>query len=105
MTAPAPFLSVIVPVHQGARFLPESLAALAASDLPREWRELSVVDDASTDATGKIAGDWADRVVTLPAPAHGPAFARNRGAAAGRGAWVALLGAHVRVDPDTLRKM
>ena len=37
MTAPAPdrpFLSVIVPVHQGAAVLPRSLAAIAASDLP-----------------------------------------------------------------------
>jgi len=105
MTAPAPFLSVIVPVHQGARFLPESLAALAASDLPRDQWELIVVDDASTDATGKIAGDWADRVLTLPAPAHGPAFARNRGVEASRGEWVAFIDADVRVHPDTLRKM
>ena len=45
MTAAAPFLSVIVPAHQGAAFLPETLAALAASDLPRDRWELIVVDD------------------------------------------------------------
>ena len=105
MTAPAPFLSVIVPAHQGAAFLPETLAALAGSDLPRDRWELIVVDDASSDATGAIASDWADRVVTLPAPAHGPAFARNRGAEAGRGEWLAFIDADVRVHRDTLRKM
>jgi glycosyltransferase involved in cell wall biosynthesis len=105
MTAPAPFLSVIVPAHQSAGFLPETLAALAGSDLPRDRWELIVVNDASTDATGAIAGDWADRVVTLPAPAHGPAFARNRGVEASRGEWVAFIDADVRVHPDTLRKM
>jgi glycosyltransferase involved in cell wall biosynthesis len=105
VSAPAPFLSVIVPAHQGAAFLPQTLGALAASDLPRDRWELIVVDDASTDATGAIAGDWADRVVTLPAPAHGPAFARNRGVEASRGEWVAFIDADVRVHPDTLRKM
>jgi glycosyltransferase involved in cell wall biosynthesis len=96
---------VIVPAHQGAGFLPETLGALAASDLPRERWELIVVDDASTDPTGVIAGTWADRVVTLPAPAHGPAYARNRGVEASRGEWVAFIDADVRVHPDTLRKM
>lgn len=105
MNSPAPFLSVIVPAHQGAAFLPETLGALTASDLPRDRWELIVVDDASTDATGAIAADWADRVVTLPAPAHGPAFARNRGVEASRGEWVAFIDADVRVHPDTLRKM
>ena len=104
MTAPAPFLSVIVPAHQGAAFLPETLAALAGSDLPRDRWELIVVDDASTDATGAIASDWADRVVTLPAPAHGPAFARNRGAEAGRGEWLAFIDADVCVHADTLSR-
>jgi glycosyltransferase involved in cell wall biosynthesis len=102
---PAPFLSVIVPAHQGAGFLPETLGALAGSDLPRDQWELIVVDDASSDATTAIAGDWADRVVSLPAPAHGPGFARNRGVEASRGEWVAFIDADVRVHADTLRKM
>jgi len=105
MTAAAPFLSVIVPAHQGAAFLPETLAALAASDLPGDRWELIVVDDASTDATGAIAAEWAGRVVTLPAPAHGPAFARNRGAEVSRGKWIAFIDADVRVHRDTLRKL
>ena len=104
MNAPNPFLSVIVPAHQAAAFLPDTLQALAQSDLPRERWELIVVDDASRDATATVASKWADRVVSLDAPAHGPGFARNSGADAGRGAWLVFLDADVRVHPDTLRR-
>ena len=104
MSAPAPFLSVIVPAHQAAAFLPATLGALAASDLPRDRWELIVVDDASTDATASIAAEWADRIVTLPSPAHGPAFARNRGVDPSLGEWVAFIDADVRVHADTLRR-
>lgn len=105
MTTPAPFLSVIVPAHQAAGFLSETLGALTGSDLPRDRWELLVVDDASTDATATIAAGVADRVVSLPAPAHGPGYARNRGVEVSRGEWVAFIDADVRVHPDTLRKM
>src|SRR5687768_464411 len=104
MTAPTPFLSVIVPAHQGEPFLAETLAALAAGDLPRSHWELIVVDDASTDATSAIAQTWADRVVVLIPPAHGPVFARNRGVEASRGEWVVFIDADVRVHPETLRR-
>jgi glycosyltransferase involved in cell wall biosynthesis len=104
MNPPRPFLSVIVPAHQAAAFLPGTLGALAASDLPRDRWELIVVDDASTDMTASIAAEWADRVVTLPFPAHGPAFARNHGVEASRGEWVVFIDADVRVHADTLRR-
>ena len=99
-----PLLSVIVPAHQAAAFLPGTLGALEASDLPRGRWELIVVDDASTDATATLAEPAADRVVRLPAPAHGPAFARNRGVEVSRGEWVVFIDADVRVHADTLRR-
>ena len=105
MTTPAPFLSVIVPAHQAAGFLSETLGALAGSDLPRDRWELLVVDDASSDATAAIAAGWADRVVSLPAPAHGPGSARNAGVKESRGEWVVFIDADVRVHQDTLRRM
>lgn len=100
-----PFLSVIVPAHQGERVLPTTLRAVAASDYPREAWELIVVDDASTDATAAIAAAHADQVVSLPAPAHGPGYARNRGVAVGRGEWVVFIDADVVIHPDTLSRI
>jgi len=104
MSGPQPLLSVIVPAYQAAALLPDTLGALAASDLPRNRWELIVVDDASTDATAAVAAQWADGVVTLPSPAHGPGFARNAGVDTSRGAWLVFIDADVRVHSDTLRR-
>ena len=98
-------LSVIVPARNEAARLPVSLTALLRSDLPRESWELIVVDDASTDNTAEVARMYADVVVELPGPrALGPAYARNRGCDAARGAVMVFVDADVCVHADTLRK-
>jgi glycosyltransferase involved in cell wall biosynthesis len=99
-----PYLSIVVPVHQGARVLPWSLEALAASDLPRECWELIVVDDASTDTTSLIAAQFADIVVRLPGKPRGPAYARNRGFEVARGECIVFVDADVCVHSGTLRQ-
>ncbi len=99
-----PFLSVIVPAHNGHRVLPQSLEALLHSDLPRECWELIVVDDASTDDTAVLAARFADAVVRLPGQPHGPAYARNRGFEAARGEIIVFVDADVCVHPDALRR-
>jgi len=104
MTARLPFLSVIVPAHQAAGFLPQSLAALRASDLPADGFELIVVDDASTDRTALVAAKFADTVVRLAGNRHGPAYARNRGAEASHGEILVFLDADVCAHRDTLRR-
>jgi glycosyltransferase involved in cell wall biosynthesis len=99
---PAPRLSVVVAVHDGAEVLPRALAALAASDLPREEWELVVVDDASGDASALLAAEHADVLVRLPGNPHGPAYARNRGAEAARGDLLVFVDADVTLHPDAL---
>ena len=100
----APQLSVIVPAHQGTGVLPHSLGALCASDLPREQWELIVVDDASTDRTAELAERYADAVLRLAGPPHGPAYARNRGAEVARSDCFVFVDADVCVHADTLRR-
>ncbi len=102
--ADRPFLSVVVPAYNGTRVLPQALAALAASDLPREHWELVVVDDGSSDDTAAVAARWADAVVRLPGPPHGPAYGRNRGVEAALGDVLVFVDADVCVHPDTLRR-
>jgi hypothetical protein len=101
----APLLSVIVPARNATGVLAESLPALATSDLPRESWELIVVDDASTDGTADLAAAHADRVVRLPAPARGPAYARNRGCEAARGDILVFVDADVCVHETTLGRL
>jgi hypothetical protein len=98
-------LSVIVPARNAEHVLPHSLGALRQSDLPREEWELIVVDDASTDATVRVAAYYADRVVELPTTRNlGPAYARNRGCEVARGEVVVFIDADVCVHADTLRR-
>jgi len=99
-----PFMSVIVPVYQGAHVLPRCLSALRASEMPRGSWELIIVDDASTDATALIAAEFADAVVRLPDRPRGPAYARNRGVELARGEIVVFVDADVCVHTDALRK-
>jgi glycosyltransferase involved in cell wall biosynthesis len=95
---------VVVPVRDGAEFLPRSLAALEASDLPREDWELIVVDDGSRDDTVAIAERYADRLLRQ-VPASGPPAARNLGAAAARAPIVVFVDADVQVHPDALGRI
>jgi glycosyltransferase involved in cell wall biosynthesis len=106
VSTPAPLLaSVIVPVRDGAKPLAESLPALRASGLPADRWELIVVDDASTDDTAEVAGPYADRVVRLAAPAHGPAYARNRGGEIARGETLVFVDADVCVHADAVSRL
>ncbi|MFN0178743.1 MAG: glycosyltransferase [Gemmatimonadales bacterium] len=100
----APMLSVIVPVYNGRDVFSQCLTALAASDLPREFWELVVVDDASRDDSVERAVPFADTIARLgPRPA-GPSYARNRGAEVARGEVLVFIDADVCVHPDTLRR-
>ncbi len=92
-TAPArtqqPLVSVIVPVRNGASFLPEAIACIQAQHYPAV--EIVVVDDGSTD-------DIQDTVRLLPGSvrymrqeAAGPSAARNRGIRESTGELVAFL--------------
>jgi cellulose synthase/poly-beta-1,6-N-acetylglucosamine synthase-like glycosyltransferase len=100
-----PLLSVIVPVCDGRPVLERCLTALVASDLPRELWELVIVDDGSLDGTALLAAGWADVLVRLPGPPHGPAYARNRGVEASIGSILVFLDADVCLHPDALRRI
>ncbi|MGB8646234.1 MAG: glycosyltransferase [Anaerolineae bacterium] len=76
-------ISVIIPVYNGGRTLPQVLDALgSARPAPGE---IIVVDDGSTDDSAEQARQRGCRVIRLPQNI-GAAAAKNRGAAAAQGA-------------------
>lgn len=82
-------VSVIIPVYNGAKFLPEAIANVEAqgqSDL-----EIIVVDDGSTDDTAAVAQHLGDRIRYCHQANQGPAAARNQGLAVAQGAFIAFL--------------
>lgn len=98
-------LSIVVPTRNSASTLRSALAAIRATELPRDKYELIVVDDASTDASPTVAARYADTIIRLTGRQLGPAYARNRGAELARGEIVAFVNADVLVEPDTLPAM
>jgi glycosyltransferase involved in cell wall biosynthesis len=90
MSAPTqPKISVIIPVYNGAKFLPEAIANVEAQAHPS--LEIIVVDDGSTDDTATVAQTLGDRIRYIHQSNQGPAAARNRGLAIARGTFVAFL--------------
>ena len=90
----APTVTVIVPAHNAAATIAETLQSVAAQTF-RDW-ELVIVDDGSGDATADIARRFcaSEPRARLIAQANGGvARARNRGLAEARTRWVAPVDA------------
>lgn len=96
------FISIIVPVYNGAHYLNQCLDAILASAYPDY--ELILVDDASTDGSGEIGRHKGATVIRRPRQG-GPAAARNAGATCARGDVVLFIDADVVVQPTTLERV
>ncbi len=97
-----PFISVIIPVHNGERFLGRCLDALPA---PFEQAfEVIVVDDCSTDRSAEIALAKGATVIRTPRQS-GPAAARNCGAQKARGEILFFIDADVVIRADALDRI
>lgn len=103
--APA-LVTVIIPVRNGARTLPEQFSALATQRYDGDW-ELVVADNGSTDTTVDVCASWADRLPKLrvvdASERAGSSHARNVGAAAANGELLAFCDADDVVDQNWLR--
>jgi hypothetical protein len=87
--AQLPLVSVIIPVHNGERFVADAVRSILAQNYPA--LEIIIIDDGSTDGTEAA-------VRRLPLEVHyfrqenlGPAAARNRGIRDASGDFVAFL--------------
>ncbi|GAA3398506.1 glycosyltransferase [Streptomyces roseoviridis] len=111
----SPRVVVVVPARDEAEVLPVSLPSLLAQDYPGP-AEVILVDDGSTDGTGRLAGELAAKYGGLPltvvspgepepgwtgklwALRHGMALARARGPE-----FLLLTDADIAHEPDSLR--
>ncbi len=95
-----PFVSVIVPVKNGADDLARLLASLEGLVWPRDQLEVIVCDNGSTDGTVSVAR--AAGCTVLREPLLTVAGLRNAGARVARGEVLAFVDADCRVTPRWL---
>lgn len=98
MSATTPDLSVVIPVHNGAEWLPAQLEAVTGSVTHDIHFEVIVVDNRSTDGSGELASDWgkqtdADLRVIDAFDRAGEPYARNIGIGAARSHKIAFCDA------------
>ena len=107
-------VSVIVPVHNGERFLDACLASIEAQSF-RGALEVSVFLDGCTDGSRGVCERWGSRVVGLAgrrlslvlgegAAALGAGPARNRCVWQSSGRWLCLLDADDVMAPDRVER-
>jgi len=93
--------SVIIPVYNGAPFIGRAINSVLSQTYPAE--EIIVVDDGSADATPDVVARYGAKVRYLRQSNQGVSMARNAGARAARGDWLAFLDADDWYYPDRLR--
>jgi glycosyltransferase involved in cell wall biosynthesis len=96
-----PRFSVVIPAYNTAATLARAIDSVRAQTWPAH--EIIVVDDGSSDATAEVAAGFGNAVRIIRQPNRGVAVARNAGAAAASGDWLAFLDADDWYAPDRLR--
>lgn len=98
-----PLISVIVPVYNGAAYVPQCLDSLLAQTVPA--LEIVLINDGSTDQTPGICNAYAcrdSRIRYISQENRGLAAARNVGVRAAKGEYISFADADDWVEPTYL---
>jgi len=95
-----PFISCIVPCHNGEAFLAAALDSILAQD--HRPLEIIVIDDGSSDSSAEIAERYGEPVSVLRQERGGQARARNAGILAAAGGYICFLDADDLYRPGKL---
>lgn len=96
-----PRFSVIIPAHNSEATLARAIDSVLSQSYPAQ--EIIVVDDGSTDGTSEVAARYGERLRYMHQDNAGVSSARNQGAQAAYGDWLAFLDADDWYYPDRLR--
>ncbi len=97
----APRFSVIIPAYNAEAFIARAIDSVLAQTWPAH--EILVVDDGSADSTARIVAGYGEGVRYLRQENAGVSAARNAGARAATGDWLAFLDADDWYYPDRLK--
>ncbi|RLI97330.1 MAG: hypothetical protein DRO99_03150, partial [Candidatus Aenigmatarchaeota archaeon] len=103
-----PRVSVIIPAYNEAGNIAVTIKSVLNLDYPRRLLETIVVNDCSTDDTGRIASGFAkDGSIKLlnNSKNRGKAYSLNRAIKVCKGDYIACVDADSMVEPSILKKM
>lgn len=103
----SPFVSIIMPVRNEARFVAETLSQLVCQDYPPERYEIIVADGMSDDGTQDIVRDLAEvhpQIRLLENPARLSSVGRNIGFRNGKGDYFLVIDGHCYIPTNKLLK-
>lgn len=101
-----PKFSLIIPAFNVAQYLPECLQSIVDQSFT-DW-EAVVIDDGSTDSTGRIAEEWGrkdSRFRVIHQANQGLSVARNEGIKAAQGDYVLFLDGDDWLELDALAQI
>ena len=99
-------ISIIMPVYNKAKYIQHILLDMQEQSF-RDF-ECIIVDDGSTDSSGKICDDFAEkdsRFCVIHIPNGGVSHARNVGLAKAQGNYITFIDADDHVEPDYLMQL
>lgn len=105
--APLPFVSVIIPCRNEARFIAACVQSVIDNDYPHERMELLMIDGMSDDGTREILGEFCRRhpfVRVIDNPNRITPAALNIGITAARGELILRMDAHAHLASTYISK-
>ena len=99
-------VTIIVPVYNAEAYLEKCIHSLLSQSYHKV--EIVLVDDGSTDISGKIADEFAaqdSRIRLLHQSNSGVSIARNNGIGLAQGEWIIFVDADDTIDPDYIEKL
>ena len=97
---PLPFISVVIPVKNAGRFIPQCLNSLNNLNYPKDRYEVIIADSSSTDNTRELSASLGAKVAAVDG--ESVCSGRNSGFKAARGEIIAFSDADCVMDRDWL---
>ena len=103
-----PVISIIVPIFNVQIYLRKCIDSLLAQDIMQQDCEIILVDDGSTDDSGKIADSYAalhPQISVIHQPNAGLSEARNTGIRAAQGKYIMFVDSDDYIEPNILQAL
>lgn len=98
-----PLVSIIIPVHNVEDTIEKCLESIFNLNYPNY--EVIIINDGSTDSTGKILNKYKDKIKILETTGVGPSKARNIALKESKGEYVAFTDGDCVVDKEWLNNL